>query len=787
MERLQKWRAALTEAANIAGWDLQNLANGYESKFIEKIVEEVLHNVNPVHLHVAVHPVGIDSRVEKMKALLDLGTNDVRIVGIYGMGGIGKTTIAKAVYNKIRHGFEGSSCLLNIKEVSEQHNGLVNLQEQLLSDILKRKLKIGNVDRGINLIKERLCCKRVLVVLDDVDHFKQLNSLAGDSKWFGPGSRVIATTRDAHLLSELGVDGKYKVEDLDHEESLQLFSWHAFRMSHPNVDFRELSIGVVNYVKGLPLALEVMGSYLLGRSIIEWKNALEKLQRIPHRQIQEILRISFDSLDDETVKDIFLDIACFFIGRDRDYVHKILDGCGFFPAIGISILIQRSLLTVNENNDLRMHDLVRDMGREIVREKSPSDPGKRNRLWFHEDVLNVLSKHLGSEAVEGLILNLHLEDVHLKTEAFAKMRNLRLLQVDGVHLTGSNKDLFKELRWLHWHNCRLKFLPPSFHLENLVILDMQYSSVKEVWKEIKILNKLKVLDLSHSRYLTKSPNFFEVPQLEILILQDCSSLVGVHESIGSLEKLVLLNLEGCKNLKNLPESISSLKSLEILNLCGCLKLDELPDQMGKMMALKELLADRTAIKQLPSTCGLLKNLETISLSGCRGQSSKSWWSRFLAGISLRRSNTMSLLPASVSGLCSLRKLDVSDCNLSEDGIPIDLGCLSSLEELDLSKNNFRSLSHCIGRLSKLSVFRLNECTSLHSISELPSSLYEFYANGCTSLQSLPHVWNLEGSAVQLHMERCDNLAYDFRNSLSQVLSLSLSLSVSVSLSLSFMM
>ncbi|GLT71272.1 hypothetical protein SLA2020_433050 [Shorea laevis] len=283
-ERVHKWRAALTEAADYSGWDLQNISNGYESRFIEMIVKETLCKVSQVCFHVATYPVGINSHVEKMKALLNLGTSDVRIVGINGMGGIRKTTIAKAVYNEIYHEFEGSSFLFNIKEISEQPNGLIHLQEQLLSDILKTKnWKIGNVDGGINLISKRLCHKRVLVVFDDVDHLKQLKSLVGNFELLGPGSRVIATTRNEHVLTELGVNKKYKVEELSVEESLQLFSWHAFKTTHPREDYLKLSIGVVGYVGGLPLAIEVLGSYLSGRSITEWESALEKLQKIPQR------------------------------------------------------------------------------------------------------------------------------------------------------------------------------------------------------------------------------------------------------------------------------------------------------------------------------------------------------------------------------------------------------------------------------------------------------------------------------------------------------------------------
>jgi hypothetical protein len=359
--------------------------------------------VDPFRLNVARHPIGINYRVDRVKDLLNFGTSNVRIVGIYGMGGIGKTTIAKAVYNQICYEFEGSSCLLNIKEISEQPNGLVRLQEQLLCDILKMKtLKIDNVDRGINLIQKRIHGKRVLVVLDDVDDMEQLYALVGNLELFGPGSRVIATTRDEHMLIKLGVHGKYKVEKMGEDESLQLFSLNAFGMHHPKEDYLELSIGAVKYCGGLPLALEVLGSCLLEKSVGEWKSELEKLQKFPHHKIQKILRASLKSLDTSTM-DVFLDIACFFIGMDEEYVIKILYGCGFFLVRDITILAQRSLVTIDPFNRLRMHDLIRDMGREIIREKSPNLPGERSRLWFHEDVLNVLRRH----TVRGIFIHMY--------------------------------------------------------------------------------------------------------------------------------------------------------------------------------------------------------------------------------------------------------------------------------------------------------------------------------------------------------------------------------------------
>jgi hypothetical protein len=369
----------------------------YESEVIDEIVDKVLCEVNPACLNVAKHPIGMRSRVQDIKHLLNLGRRDIHIVGIYGMGGIGKTTLAKAVYNEINDAFDGSSFLFNLKESSETRNDIAQLQEQLFRDILKTKLKIDNFDRGVSIIEERIHGKKVLVILDDVADFENLHKLVKKER-LGPGSRIIVTTRDENVLSSLGVDKKYEVKELNYWKSLRLFSWHAFNMASPKEEYLELSNAALDYAGGIPLALELLGSFLKVISIVEWKIALEKLRRAPLEKIQNILRISFDALDVDT-KNIFLDIGCFFVGmdKDKDYVIQILDGCDFFPDIGIKTLTERSLLTIDNENKFRMHGLIRDMGREIIRKKPedllPTLLGERSRLWFHKDVLNVLHNH----------------------------------------------------------------------------------------------------------------------------------------------------------------------------------------------------------------------------------------------------------------------------------------------------------------------------------------------------------------------------------------------------------
>ncbi|XP_038704788.1 uncharacterized protein LOC120000742 [Tripterygium wilfordii] len=787
MDKVARWRAALTEAADLPGWDLRNYHDGHEGKFIREIVEKVLVELNHSHLFVAKNPIGLDSRLQDMKLLLDLGSKDVRIVGICGMGGSGKTTLAKFLYNKIFSLFEGKSFLADVRETSKLPNGLVQLQKQLLSDILKRgEMMLSTKDLGISVIKERLSNIRALIVLDDVDHLDQIEALLGrKGNWFGIGTRIIITTRDQHLLGEHQLDGVYMVELLNETESLELFSWHAFGNAHPAEDYVQVSKTVVALSGRLPLALTVLGSYLSEIDTKEWRSVLEELKTIGHDDIWKKLRISYDALSDGHEKDIFLDIACYFIGMDKDYVVKILDGCGLFAEIGISVLTCRCLVTINEKNKLMMHDLLRDMGREIVRKESPRFPGGRSRLWQHEEVFGALRNHTGTEAVEGLMLNMPSPSVaHCSAEAFAKMTKLRLLLVSSVCVTGSYSQISKELRWLYWSKFSLKSIPADFHMDNLIVLDMQYSSLRQVWKDNKVLGSLRILNLSHSPYLATTPDFLKLPNLEKLILKDCRSLAELHQSIGSLNRLILVNVKGCKSLKSIPVSVCRLKSLEILNLSGCSKINEFPEDIGEIESLRELIADGTMIRKIPISIVSLKNLRKFSLCLCKRTASSEWPSLIKSWVSSFIPNHPVLLPASLAGLSSLTTLCLRECNLSDDSIPEDIGTLSQLIVLDLGGNDFCRLPECVTRF-----LAVDKCRRLQSLPELPKSLVELSATDCTLPKRISVVSKLEQQPTlflsnchnlleilglenlnlsgRIHMEGCNNLKEAFKESLLQ--------------------
>nr|XP_007134181.1 hypothetical protein PHAVU_010G026400g [Phaseolus vulgaris]ESW06175.1 hypothetical protein PHAVU_010G026400g [Phaseolus vulgaris] len=558
-------------------------------------------------------PVGLEWRAQELIEFINGRSETSSLLGIWGMGGSGKTTLAKVIYNQIGKGFTRRNF------IETNNRGCIDLQEKLLSDVLKTRVKIHSIAMGISLIENRLYGEKVLIVLDDVTEFKQLKALFGNRKWFGEGSVIIISTRDVRLLKLLKVDYVYTMEEMDENESLELFSWHAFGKAKPSEDFNELARNVVAYCGGLPLALEVLGSYLIERTKKEWESVLSKLETIPDDRVQRILRISFEGLRNDMEKDIFLDVCCFFIGKDRGYVTEILNGCGLCADIGITILIERSLIKVERNNKLGMHPLLRELGREIIRESSRKEPGKRSRLWLNEDAVKVLTENTGTEAVEGLALTLHLTSRDcFEAYAFKGMKRLRLLQLDHVKLSGDYGYLSKHLRWVCWHGFPSKYIPNNFSLKDVIAIDLRHSNIRIVWKQPQVLGWLKMINLSHSKYLIETPDFSKLPNLEKLVLKDCPSLCKVHQSIGDLHNLLLINLKDCISLSNLPIEIYKLKSVRTLILSGCSKIDKLEEDIAQMESLTTLLADNTAVKQVPFSIVSSKSIGYISLCGFEG-------------------------------------------------------------------------------------------------------------------------------------------------------------------------
>ncbi|XP_021974680.1 disease resistance protein RPV1-like [Helianthus annuus] len=278
-EKVEKWRAALTEAAGLEGWELYHMESMSEkSEFVNEIVTKVRHKVKPKWF-VAKHPVGLDSRIEELRSLIKDGLDNGCIIGIHGIKGIGKTTIVKEFYNTLFRKYEGCCFLTNVGEISKSADGITYLQRQLLLELEGKNYEIGNAYKGIDKIKSKLRCKRVLIVLDGVDELSQLDSLTGHISWFGKGSMIIVTTRSIHVLDQAKVGLRYEVKELNHEESLVLLSWYAFGCPVPFQSYKDLSREVVNYSQRTPMNLELIGSSLVGTTKDEWENMLARLKK----------------------------------------------------------------------------------------------------------------------------------------------------------------------------------------------------------------------------------------------------------------------------------------------------------------------------------------------------------------------------------------------------------------------------------------------------------------------------------------------------------------------------
>ncbi|BFG29213.1 hypothetical protein CerSpe_154870 [Prunus speciosa] len=654
-EKIRSWRESLTEAAGLDDLFFSKI-DGYEGELIKNIIDDITRKLKSTCLDIATKQVGIesstqeidnyvevqvgiDARLQDISNHLDVGgSNDVRIIGIWGMVGMGKTTVAEAIFNKYHPSFDAKSFLQNMRE-----RKLVDLQEQLLLDIVKlTKVEGNNVGEMMGEINKRLQRRKVLVIFDDICHVNQLEALAIKRDSFGRGSRIVITTRNKHLLEILEVDKICCLKAMNEVEALELLSLHAFKRRCPSEGYLELSREVVGYCGGLPLALKVLGSSLYNRSTTEWRNALDKWKRLPPQEIHEKLKLSYDELPDNYLRDAFLDISCFFIGMDMNYVMQILVRRGFPPVIGLSVLLEESLLTVGEDNRLMMHDLVRDMGREIVRAQSPNIPGDRSRLWHHEDVKDVLRNKSGTEEIEGLTLDLQQSDEpSFSTEAFRRMWRLRLLKLNYVQLTGSYEHLSKELRWLCWHGFPLEVIPEDFNQRSLVAIDLRYSKLIRVWEDSRrVISQLKSLDLSHSTCLKQLPDFKRLPNIQELILRGCKSLSWDYYSMRCLDKLNLLDLGYC----NLNE-------------------DKVLEDVGFLSSLKNLRLDGNGFDRLPILSHLSK-LEELILNDCRNLQQIGYLPETLKFLKANNCTSLEEMRFS-SKMSNLRELDLKDCRKLE--------------------------------------------------------------------------------------------------------------------------
>ncbi|RHN53266.1 putative winged helix-turn-helix DNA-binding domain, leucine-rich repeat domain, L [Medicago truncatula] len=474
-----------------------------------------------------------------------------------------------------------------------------------------------------------------------------------------------------------------------------------------------------------------MGSFLCTRNATQWRATLDGLRNNPSldKRIMTVLRISFEGLEPRE-REIFLHIACFFKGEKADYVRGILDACGLHPDIGIPLIAEKSLITIR-NNEIHMHGMLQELGRQIVQGQHPNEPEFWSRLWLYRDFHRVMMTEMKAPIeVKAIVLDQKEDGSEfnkLRAEDLSKLGHLKLLILCHKNFSGEPIFLSNSLCYLSWNGFPFDSLPSNIQLHDLVELNMPDSNIKQLWEGIQRLPCLKRMDLSNSKNLRTTPSFEGIQNLERIDFTGCINLLQVHPSVGLLTELVFLSLQNCTNLTCLDfGSVSRVWSLRVLRLSGCIGLRNTPD-FTVAANLEYLDMERCInLSKIDKSIGTLTKLRFLSLRHCTK----------LFPISNIFDNMTSLttldlcecwnfttlpLPTTVnspSPLESLIFLDLSFCNISV--LPDSIGKLKSLERLNLQGNHFTTLPSTFKRLANLAYLNLSHCHRLKRLPKLPT-------------------------------------------------------------------
>ncbi|MED6140367.1 hypothetical protein PIB30_092453 [Stylosanthes scabra] len=395
------------------------------------------------------------------------------------------------------------------------------------------------------------------------------------------------------------------------------------------------------------------------------------------------------------------------------------------------------------------------MGREIVKQEAPKEVGERSRLWLNEDVVEALSENTESRKIEGIKLDC-CEEASSVDATFEKMKKLRILIVQDTSFSSGSIYLPNQLRLLDWKGYPLKSFPPGFFPKKIAAFNLSCSHLV-LEKPFQKFECLTYMNFSGCQSITHFPDVSGTKNLRELILNSCTKLVKVDESVGLLPNLLYLSASKCTELKSFVPRIY-LPSLKYLSFDFCIRLEHFPDIVEKMDKPLMISMKHTAIRELPHSFANLSELTYLDMTSCKELQNlpcslfmlPNFVTLRIGGCAQLRESLKTFKGSHSIAECwpSLRSLHLSNASLSDEDLLIIMQSFPNLEDLNVSSNCFVSLPERIKESTCLRSFDVSYCLMLREIPELPSSVQKVDARHCNSLTSntLSMLW------CQVHKE-----------------------------------
>ncbi|XP_057841570.2 disease resistance protein Roq1 isoform X2 [Cryptomeria japonica] len=760
------------------GSDQKELCNGV----VSAVMNEKQKRIIP--FQVAKYEVGLDKFVNDFHShCRSNGQMIDKIIGIYGMGGSGKTTLAKYLFNQKHSEFSGSTFLFDVRE-RQVKGELTSLQSRLLKDLLHLEGNtVSSIEDGIAVIKdnlERSRESRFLIVIDDVDNQQQLDALLPTDA-LNPNSLVIVTTRDEGVLIQARVIVRYKMKEMNRQHSRELFCWHAFHRQSCRSGYDNLVDSFVNLCKGSPLALKVMAAHVFGRDKAYWKLQLDVVKARLHKDIRDTLKISYDALEEDE-KQIFMDIACFFIGKDVSMAISIWKASRWRAEHALQTLKDKSLVETESEVSLgtnwyeppsyfRMHDHLRDLGRELA----DNEMNHPRRLWRPEDLIDI-------SEIKGF------QNILMRSEGNC-FRCYSCIQdkESGLYMTCflESSRASTDLRWFELNGRIPEWIP----LQNLHTLKVEGESPSRLWqRDDQVLRKLKelycVLRAARTNFIQLNKlvsSFGMLKNLERLQLEfengifkrniEWNCLLKSVRELTNLKTLELMHfqLEGDFALSNSGEATNDpfcMGSLEAITLCGAFKTRRVSiDGQScpilktlKLYSMKDLIeVDVTGVRRLECLmlfeCREMRKvlvndlpyLEMFQMKFCRTMTELPNFVRvsYLKRICISRCRNLRDISA-IERLKLLKRIWIADCPELESIKAIEP--LKRLKRIFINECKELQGAICLEELKALKSVFIGNCPRLQNIygMKILKCLESIVITGCPQLQNIEGVEELKG-------------------------------------------